>query len=242
MNKSALLRFIDKYTLGGEIKSVKWKSNGTSLSTRFISGDKSLVGNVKLDNFKDIKPSEVGVYNTAQLVDLMGILSEDIKFDYNQMGDKFVSVDMSDSKGTKTKYMLSDLSVIPSAPDLKNLPSEWDLEIDIESHFISTFISGKGALPDTDTFTIANSDGNVEVIIGFSNVQTNRVTIPVEADVKGNFDVVSFNASMFASILNANKECNKAVLKVSSQGISTISFEIDDYSAEYFLVASQQVN
>ena len=242
MNKSALLRFIDKYTLGGEIKSVKWKSNGTSLSTRFISGDKSLVGNVKLDNFKDIKPSEVGVYNTAQLVALMGILSEDIKFDYNQMGDKFVSVDMSDSKGTKTKYMLSDLSVIPSAPDLKNLPSEWDLEIDIDSHFISTFISGKGALPDTDTFTIANSDGNVEVIIGFSNVQTNRVTIPVEADVKGNFDVVSFNASMFASILNANKECNKAVLKVSSQGISTISFEIDDYSAEYFLVASQQVN
>ena len=242
MNKSALLRFIDKYTLGGEIKSVKWKSNGTSLSTRVISGDKSLVGNVKLDNFKDITPSEVGVYNTAQLVALMGILSEDIKFDYNQMGDKFVSVDMSDSKGTKTKYMLSDLSVIPSAPDLKNLPSEWDLEIDIDSHFISTFISGKGALPDTDTFTIANSDGNVEVIIGFSNVQTNRVTIPVEADVKGNFDVVSFNASMFASILNANKECNKAVLKVSSQGISTISFEIDDYSAEYFLVASQQVN
>ena len=81
MNKSALLRFIDKYTLGGEIKSVKWKSNGTSLSTRFISGDKSLVGNVKLDNFKDITPSEVGVYNTAQLVALMGILSEDIKFD-----------------------------------------------------------------------------------------------------------------------------------------------------------------
>ena len=48
MNKSALLRFIDKYTLGGEIKSVKWKSNGTSLSTRFISGDKSLVGNAIL--------------------------------------------------------------------------------------------------------------------------------------------------------------------------------------------------
>ena len=54
--------------------------------------------------------------------------------------------------------------------------------------------------------------------------------------------MASFNASMFASILNANKECNKAVLKVSSQGISTISFKIDDYSSEYYLVASQQVN
>ncbi len=64
MNKNALLRFINKYTLGGEIKSVKWSSDGTSLSTRFISGDKSLVGSVKLDKVKDIEPSDVGVYNT----------------------------------------------------------------------------------------------------------------------------------------------------------------------------------
>ena len=38
------------------------------------------------------------------------------------------------------------------------------------------------------------------------------------------------------SILNFNKECNKEVLKVSSQGISTISFSIDDYTSVYFLV------
>ena len=44
-------------------------------------------------------------------------------------------------------------------------------------------------ITDTDTFTIANSDGKVEVIIGFSNVQTNRVTIPVEPEVNGNFDI-----------------------------------------------------
>tara|TARA_Y100001937_G_C7065936_1_gene306042 strand:+ start:112 stop:840 length:729 start_codon:yes stop_codon:yes gene_type:complete len=242
MNKSSLNRFIDKYTLGGEIKSVKWNSDGSSLRTRFISGDKSLVGEVKLDNFKEIEASEVGVYNTTQLVALLNILGDDITFDYNKMGDKYVSVDMGDTHGTKSKYMLSDLSVIPSAPDLKNLPSEWDVEIEVDNHFINTFINGKGALPDTDSFTIANSDGKVEVIIGFSNVQTNRVTIPVKAEVSGNFDIASFNASMFASILNANKECNKAVLKVSSQGISTISFSIDDYTSVYFLVASQQVN
>ena len=47
---------------------------------------------------------------------------------------------------------------------------------------------------------------------------------------------------MFANILNANKECQKAVLKVSSQGIATISFNIDDYYSEYYLVATQQTN
>mgnify|MGYP003112665382 CR=1 FL=1 len=242
MKQSALKRFIDKYTLGGEIKSVKWVSDGKSLSTRFISGDKSLVGSVKLDKVTDIDPSEVGVYNTAQLVSLMSILGEDIDFNYSQMGDKFVSVEMKDTNGTTSKYMLSDLSVIPTPPDLKNLPSEWDLEIKVDSQFINTFIGGKGALPDTESFTICSDENKTEVIIGFSNVATNRVTIPVSAERLGDISVVSFNASMFASILNANKECQSAVLKVSSQGIATISFNIDDYSSQYYLVATQQTN
>ena len=242
MKQSALLRFIEKYTLGGEIKSVKWTSDGNSLSTRFISGDKSLVGSVKLSNFTDIDPSTVGVYNTGQFVSLMKILGEDVEVDFAQMGDKFVSAEMKDSNGTKSKYMLSDLSVIPTPPDLKNLPSEWDLELDIDSQFINTFIGGKSALPDTDTFTIAVNGEKVEVIIGFSNVATNRVTIPVTGNKTGDIDVVSFNATMFANILTANKECQKAVLKVSSQGIATIKFSIDDYTSEYYFVATQSVN
>ena len=52
MQKSKLSRFIQKYNLGGNINSVKWKSNGDSLRTSFISSDKSLLGNVKVNNFK----------------------------------------------------------------------------------------------------------------------------------------------------------------------------------------------
>ena len=42
MQKSELIRFINKYSLGTEIKSPKWESSGTSLSTRVITGDKSV--------------------------------------------------------------------------------------------------------------------------------------------------------------------------------------------------------
>ena len=242
MNKSNLLRFINKYSLGGEIKSVKWTSNGTQLATRFISGDKSLVGSVVLDNFSDVEASEVGVYNTPQLVSLLSILGEDVDFGLQKMGDKFVSVDMKDSQhGTNTKYMLSDLSVIPTPPELKNLPSSFDLELKIDTYFINTFINGKSALPDTDTFTIIAKDNKAQVVIGFSNVATNRVTIPVECEEFSDTEPISFNANMFANILQANKECEKAVLKVSSDGLATISFNIDDYKSEYFLVATQQV-
>ena len=210
MNKTALLRFINKYNLGGEIKSVKWKSDGNSLSTRFISGDKSLVGNVKLDKITDIKPSEVGVYNTAQLVSLLGILGDDVDLDYNQMGDKFVSIDMKDKLGTRTKYMLSDLSVIPTPPPLKNLPSEFELSLKLDSYFIGTFISGKSALPETETFTIISDNGKVNIVIGFSNIASNRVTIPVSVDNYSDIEPISFSAEMFSNILSANKECQNA--------------------------------
>ena len=43
MNKITLDTFIQKYNLGGSINSVKWESNGDTLSTRFISPDKRLM-------------------------------------------------------------------------------------------------------------------------------------------------------------------------------------------------------
>ena len=49
MNKITLDTFIQKYNLGGNVNSVKWISNGTTLSTKFISGDKSLLGHVELN-------------------------------------------------------------------------------------------------------------------------------------------------------------------------------------------------
>ena len=243
MNKSQLTNFINKYTLGGEIKSTKWVSNGDSLATRFISGDKSVVGHVVLDKFSGIDPSDLGIYNTPQFSALLGIMGDDVDFKLTSSGDKFISVDMEDTKfKTKAKYMLSDLSVIPTPPELKNLPSEFDLDIKVDSNFINTFIAGKGALADTESFTIVTKNDRVDLVIGFSNVASNRVTIPVEVENYVELEPISFNANIFANILNANKECQKASLKISKDGLSKINFNIDDYSSEYYLVASQQVN
>jgi len=243
MSKTKLKRFIDKYSLGGEIKSVKWTSNGNKLSTRFISGDKSVVGHVVLDKFDGIDPSDLGIYNTPQFSALLGIMGDDIDFKLTSSGDKFISVDMEDTKfKTKAKYMLSDLSVIPTPPELKNLPSEFDLDIKVDANFINTFIAGKGALADTESFTIVTKNDRVDLVIGFSNVASNRVTIPVEVENYVELEPISFNANIFANILSANKECQTASLKISKDGLSKINFNIDDYSSEYYLVASQQVN
>ena len=42
MQKAKLDRFIQKYTLGGSVQSVKWKSQSNSIETKFITPDKSL--------------------------------------------------------------------------------------------------------------------------------------------------------------------------------------------------------
>ena len=243
MNKSQLTNFINKYTLGGEIKSTKWVSNGDSLATRFISGDKSVVGKVVLSKFKHLEPCELGVYNTAQLGSLLSVLGDDVEVSLSRSGDKFISMELEDTKRkTKSKYMLSDLSVIPTPPELKNLPDSFELGIKVDPYFVSTFISGKGALSEAETFTILTENGETKIVIGYASIASNRVTIPVETTKGGEIEPISFNANMFASILNANKDCESATLEVSSQGLSRIKFSIDNYDSEYYLVSTQAVN
>ena len=243
MNKSQLTNFINKYTLGGEIKSTKWVSNGDSLATRFISGDKSVVGKVELSKFTHLSPCELGVYNTGQLSSLLSVLGDDVDVSLSRSGDKFISMELEDTKRkTKSKYMLSDLSVIPTPPELKNLPDSFELGIKVDPYFVNTFISGKGALSEAETFTILTENNETKIVIGYASIASNRVTIPVETTKFKLMEPISFNANMFASILNANKDCESATLEVSSAGLSRIKFSVDNYDSEYFLVSTQAVN
>ena len=90
---------------------------------------------------------------------------------------------------------------------------------------------------------LSNSTFNIEPRVGDFYFFPNYLmhTVYPFSDTDEERRSISFNANMFANILTANKECEKAILKVSSDGLATISFNIDDYKSEYFLVATQQV-
>ena len=66
MNKITLDTFIQKYNLGGSINSVKWESKGNKLVTKFVTPDKSLLGEVVVDKF-GFEDAELGIYQTDQL-------------------------------------------------------------------------------------------------------------------------------------------------------------------------------
>ena len=239
MNKYVLTRFISKYNLNGNVSSVVINSKDDTLSTRFITGDKSLLGELKLDNWT-FEDANLGVYDTEQLSKLLDVLSDDIEIKLKSFDTKAVALEVSDDYA-KINYMLSDLSVINQPPELKQLP-EFQVKIKVDTKFITKFIAGKGALPETDTFTVITDDDNVKIVIGYSVINTNRVTLPVETETFEKIDKVSFNANLFKEVLSANKECESALLEVSEQGLSRISFNVDDYSVVYYLVAVQDID
>ena len=239
MDKYKLTRFIDKYHLNGNVNAVVINSKGDTLSTRFITGDKALLGELEMNswNFQDV---ELGVYDTEQLSRLLGVLDDDVTLNLTQSGDKAIALEISDQY-SKVNFMLSDKSVINQPPPLKGIP-EFQLKIKVDTNFITRFIGGKSALPDTDTFTVITSNDGVKLVIGYSSINTNRVTIPVETETYEDIEKVSFNANLFKDVLVANKECETATLEVSEKGLAKINFKVDQYDVTYYLVAVQSVD
>ena len=239
MQKSKLDKFIQKYNLGGNVNSVKWKSSGDSISTSFVTPDKSLLGNVKVAKFP-FEDAELGIYQTDQLKSLINVLGDDVSLDLTKFGDKAVSLKVKNGS-VSIDYVLSDLSVIADAPTMKRLP-EFGTEIKLDSNFITTFIKGKSALSDVDMFSVVNGKNGLEVVIGYSSTNTNRVNIPVDTNSNDIKEPITFNANLFKEVLVANRDCSSAVLQVSNEGLAKVNFKIDDYDSTYYVVAMQDVD
>ena len=239
MQKDKLNRFIQKYNLGGNVNSVKWESSGNKLVTKFVTPDKSLLGEVVVDKF-GFEGAELGIYQTDQLQKLLNVLTDDINLSLKKVGDKAVSLKVSDN-ATSVDYVLSDLTIIPQPPNLKHIP-DFGTQIKLDSNFINTFIKGKSALSDVDFFTIVNKDDNLSIVIGYASTNTNRVNIPVNSISNDIKDSISFNANFFKEILVANKECTEAIFEISTEGLAKLEFKVDDYTSTYFLVASEDLD
>ena len=208
---------------------------------RIVTPDKSLLGNVKVDKFQ-FEDAELGVYQTDQLKSLINVLNDDISLNLTRFGDKAVSLKVKNGNGpTSVDYVLSDLSVISDPPAMKRLP-EFGTNIKLDSNFIDTFIKGKGALSDVDTFSVVKIDGGCQVVIGYSSTNTNRVNIPVESTSCDVDTPITFNANLFKEVLVANRECTSAVLEVSTEGLARVNFKIDDFDSTYYIVAMQDVD
>jgi len=241
MNKVLLERFINKYSLGDSVQSVILSIKDNVLTTEFITPEKSLLGKLALNDFQ-FEDIELGIYNTAQFSRMLNVLGEDVKLNVLRSDDIAISVKVEDTNAT-INYMLSDKTVIPQVPEMKNVP-EFQLTLEIDSNFIAKFIASKNALTDKETFTIVTDKDRetCDCILGYSSINTDRITIPVNVDQFTDMDLLSFNADLFGKILQANKECSVGKLEISTQGLARVTFKVDNYHVVYNLVATQSAD
>jgi len=228
MQKRSIENFISKYSLGGEIESVKIESDDTSMNVSFISDDKTLLGTVSAYN-GNFPNGEFGIYTTSQLKSLLSVLESSVNINSADAYIKF------SDKNTSVNYMLADLSVIPVVPPLKQLP-DFDVEMTLDDDFISKFIKSKSALNESDTFTFECKGGAGKIILGYSTLNTNRISINVQCKCDGDIQPISFSARYLKEILSSNRGAKSANLKISSKGLAYIGFKTDEIQSEYYLV------
>jgi hypothetical protein len=110
------------------------------------------------------------------------------------------------------------------------------VEITLNDEFVNKFIKSKGALADADTFTFTCKNNNGEIILGYSSINSNRISISVDCTCDGDVEPIAFSAKYLKAILLANKGSNSSSLKISSQGLAHLNFVEGDYTSNYYLV------
>ncbi len=235
MQKTKFEKFISKYNLGGSCESVVFKSNGTDLSVRAISDDKNVLGEVVFKN-ATFPEGDFGVYETKKLRSILSVLDENLEIKTSSANEKITGLNITDG-ATKATFVLADISVVPAVPELKKLPP-MDFTITLDEKFVNTFIRAKGALSEVDTFTVISEgkDTTATVVIGHSNLNTNRIAINATTDKTVELTPINFSAKYFKEILVANKDATNGTLVVSSKGLARATFEVDNISTVYYLV------
>ena len=232
MNKQKLTGFVEKYSLGNTIESVPWSIKSNTLTTEFVSEDRTLLGSVTLNSIA-IDDAEIGIYNTTQLQKMISVLGSDVTVNLKKADKRAIAIDMTDGD-VSLNYMLADLDIIPKAPKLKTLP-DTTVVIEINNDFITKFVRAKNALSESDNFTVI-SNTITQIIIGESDSNTNKININVKTESSQAMSAISFNANYLKEILAANRDHTDGKMEVCAGGLAILTFSNADYTSKYYLV------
>lgn len=233
MQKEKIISFINRYYLAGAADSVKLSVLNKQITCSFISSDRNVIGNVTLDDV-DIEDCDLGVYNTGQLLKMLSVLDSTIQIQVVKTSDKAFSLQLLDTN-TNITYILSDLSVIESAPKIKKLP-DFNCSINITKEFTDKFLKAKNGMPEADNFAVISSNGLTDIILNYSTVNTNRIKFKTDAVAKDNLKATCFSSNIFKEILSSNKGAESGIFEVSDQGLAKVSFTGKDFTSIYYLV------
>ena len=241
MKKPYLQDVIEKYHLGGLVERVKIQITDKTLTTKFISTQKNLVGVLEAPEIT-LPDCEFGVYDTSQLLKLIGIT------------DHFLTLDVEVNKGIANKlliadneynleYALADTMLTPTVPSIDE--PTYHMVADVNAEFIAKFLKAKKAL-GTDVFIVEQSKDHedkdaMKFTLGGIEKHTNKVNFTLQTSqstIPG--AQIKFPIEEFGEILAANKEIATGVLSVSEDGLLKIEFTNEEgVKVTYLLVGKE---
>lgn len=251
MKKQDLVDLIQKYYLGGtltkESRDGDWLSVPISIDTNnaavsIRSGDKSVL--TVIDYNLDLPDGEFVIGNTKQFLSVLNAFGPDVDIKLKMVGQNYVNVlTISDGQMDAT-IALADPSQVEERYQLKANPTV-DVELPLKKDFVTNFIKARKALPDATMFAVFPNelDNSVDFTVNY-NPKSNVNNIKVKAEnakITTEFDPLYFSCSNVVAILSENSEYREAKMTFSSQGLMTIEFFGEDYTAKYYL-KSYEVN
>jgi hypothetical protein len=241
MEKTKLVKVIEKYHLSKLIERGCWNIKDNVLKINFNSPNKDLVGFLTTDI--QLEDADIGIFDTEQLLSLVNITDETLLLSFKKVGDMPSQLNIEDNNFSLL-YSLSDTTLIEKINSV-NEPSTPITTIDIQTEFIVNYLRAKKALTKEERINIqlGTNDQDEKVarfVLGSHTTYSNSIRFEVYCDFENTMsEAIAFNANLLKELLAVNKNAETIKLTLWKEGMIKIETMEEGVSVEYFLVGLQ---
>ena len=241
MEKTKLVKVIEKYHLSKLIERGCWNIKDNVLKINFNSPNKDLVGFLTTDI--QLEDADIGIFDTEQLLSLVNITDETLLLSFKKVGDMPSQLNIEDNNFSLL-YSLSDTTLIEKINSV-NEPSTPITTIDIQTEFIVNYLRAKKALTKEERINIqlGTNDQDEKVarfVLGSHTTYSNSIRFEVYCDFENTMSgAIAFNANLLKELLAVNKNAETIKLTLWKEGMIKIETMEEGVGVEYFLVGLQ---
>ena len=241
MEKTKLVKVIEKYHLSKLIEKGCWNIQDNTLKINFNSPNKDLVGFLTTDI--QLEDADIGIFNTEQLLSLVNITDETLLLSFKKVGMMPSQLNIEDSNFSLL-YSLSDTTLIEKIESV-NEPPTATTTIDIQTDFIVNYLRAKKALSKEERINIqlGTNDQDEKVarfVLGSHTTYSNSIRFEAYCDFEEPMsESIPFNANTLKEILSTNKNAETMRLTLWKEGMMKIETMEEGIGVDYFLVRLQ---
>ncbi len=249
MQKSVLETFIKRYSLGGICESAHWYSDSEkeTVTARAHTADKTVILKVVMKEWKGVEAFQIAFPSSSKIKSMLGPIGDEVTLALNKVRDRISSISFSDND-CEAVCTVAEYDAFPETLDVDsdavNIPTEFDVEIQLTEDFIAKLMKGVSALSEAKDFVLKNNKkGGLDMVINYEDTNTNRIRLPVTTlPGKDKLDTpLGFSTPVVKAIINSNEVGDNSVLRVSARGIAIIGFEDPIFKSTYFLFPTRVI-